>query len=490
VTATTGGRKSTGGTLDGGSRIDGGSAIDNQSLFGDADLAGASPADDEPIVHELDAESSDAESSDGRAGVGGMFASLHVYNYRLYFFGQSTSVAGNWMQNVAISWVVLQLSHSGVVLGAMTAARFVPLLLLGPWGGLISDRSDKRRLMTITQICSAVLSLVLALLSLTGHVSLGALIAIVVALGIVNVFDGPARQSLISNMVGRDRIANAIALNSIAMNTSRIVGPAVAGLLIATVGVTPCFFFNAISFVAVIASLVAMRASEMTPLQREVRSKGQIRAGLRYIAGTRALVAPLVMVLVTGTFAWEFPVTLPLLTTQTFHGSAAVYGTIMACLGVGSIAGALVAAKRRRLSVRSLSLSAAIWGILIAAAAAAPSLAVLYGVIVLVGSGAITFNSAAKTLLQLESAPQMRGRVMAIWSMSWQGSTVVGAPIVGAIGGSFGARYALLLGGAASVVIGSFYLIARRKSVDHVTVGTDRRSSLVGRPTELAAERN
>ena len=267
----------------------------------------------------------------------------------------------------------------------MTAARFVPLLLLGPWGGLITDRSDKRRMMIITQTCLALLSLVLALLSLTGHVSLGALIAVVVALGVVNVFDGPARQSLISNMVGRDRIANAIALNSIAMNTSRIVGPAVGGLLIATVGVTPCFFFNAVSFVAVIGSLVAMRTSELMPSQREVRSKGQIRAGLRYIAGTPALMAPLVMVVVTGTFAWEFPVTLPLLTTQTFHGSAAVYGTIMACLGLGSIAGALAAAKRRRLSVRSLSLSAAIWGLLIAAAAAAPNLAVLYGVIVLVG---------------------------------------------------------------------------------------------------------
>ncbi len=477
MTATTGDRKATGGgTLDGGPSTD------------DAPLTTAAPLTDGPDVESFDAESIDADSIDGESfdgesfdadsldgapGAGGMFASLHIHNYRLYFFGQSTSVAGNWMQNVAISWVVLQLSHSGVVLGAITAARFVPLLLLGPWGGLITDRSDKRRMMIVTQICLAVLSLVLALLSLTGHVSLGALIAIVVSLGIVNVFDGPARQSLISNMVGRERIANAIALNSIAMNTSRIVGPAVGGLLIATVGVTPCFFFNAISFVAVIASLVAMRVSELMPSKREVRSKGQIRAGLRYIAGTPALVAPLVMVLVTGMFAWEFPVTLPLLTTQTFHGSAAVYGTIMACLGIGSIGGALAAAKRRRLSVRSLSLSAAIWGILIAAAAAAPNLAVLYGVIVLVGAGAITFNSAAKTLLQLESAPQMRGRVMAIWSMSWQGSTVVGAPIVGAIGGSFGARYALLIGGAAALAIGAFYLVARRRAAGQVAFGSD-----------------
>ena len=457
MTATTGDRKSTrGGTLDGGPSTD------------DAPPASAAPITDGP-----DDESFDAESFDGTRGAGGMFASLHIHNYRLYFFGQSTSVAGNWMQNVAISWVVLQLSHSGFVLGAMTAARFVPLLLLGPWGGLVTDRSDKRRIMVITQTCLALLSLVLALLSLTGHVSLGALVAVVVALGVVNVFDGPARQSLISNMVGRDRIANAIALNSIAMNTSRIVGPAVGGVLIATVGVTPCFFFNAVSFIAVIGSLVAMRTSELMPSQREVRSKGQIRAGWRYIADTPALMAPLVMVVVTGTFAWEFPVTLPLLTTQTFHGSAAVYGTITACLGLGSIAGALAAAKRRRLSVRSLSLSAAIWGLLIAAAAAAPNLAVLYCVIMLVGSAAITFNSAAKTLLQLESAPQMRGRVMAIWSMSWQGTTVIGAPIVGAIGGSFGARYALLVGGVASLAVGAFYLVARRKTTDHLAFGSD-----------------
>lgn len=456
MTAATGDRESTGGMLHDGPPAD------------DAPLTNAAPVTDGPGD-----ESFDAESFDAARGVGGMFASLHIHNYRLYFFGQSTSVAGNWMQNVAITWVVLQLSHSGAVLGAMTAARFVPLLLLGPWGGLITDRSDKRRMMIITQIWLALLSLVLAVLSLTGHVTLLALIAIVVSLGIVNVFDGPTRQSLISNLVGRDRIANAIALNSIAMNTARIVGPAVGGLLIATIGVTPCFFVNAVSFVAVIASLVAMRTSELMPSQREVRSSGQIRAGLRYIAGTPALMAPLVMVLVSGTFAWEFPVTLPLLTTQVFHGSAAVYGTTMACLGIGSIGGALAAAKRRRLTVRSLSLSAAIWGILIVPAAAAPNLAVLYCVIVLIGAGAITFNSAAKTLLQLESAPQMRGRVMAIWSMSWQGSTVVGAPIVGAIGGLFGARYALLIGGVASLAIGAFYLLARRKAVDHLVFGSD-----------------
>jgi len=400
----------------------------------------------------------------------GMFASLHVYNYRLYFAGQSVSVAGNWMQNVAISWVVLQLSHSGFVLGAVTAARFVPLLLLGPWGGLISDRSDKRRLMIRTQVCAAALSLVLALLSWTRHTSVPTLVVVVALLGMVNVFDGPARQSLISNMVTRDRLANAIALNSIAMNSSRIVGPGLAGLLIATLGATPCFFFNALSFGAVIASLLAMRRSELVPSKREVRSKGQIRAGLRYMARTPALLGPLVMATVAGTFAWEFPVTLPLLTSMTFHAGPATYGAMLSCLAVGAIAGALVAARRRHLTVRSLSLSAVIWGALIIATAAAPTIGIALAVIVFVGSGAVTFNSAAKTLLQLASAPEMRGRVMAVWSMAWQGSTVVGAPIVGAAAGLAGARAGLVIGGVATLAVGIYYLVAGRRAAREAAV--------------------
>jgi MFS family permease len=393
-----------------------------------------------------------------RAPSGGMFASLRLYNYRLYFFGQGTSVAGTWMQNIAVSWLVLQLTNSGVVLGLMWAARYVPIVLLGPWGGLISDRSDRRQLLTITQTCAAVLSLILALLSLTGHATLEPLLVIVVLLGLVNVFDGPSRQSLINSLVGRERLANAIALNSVALNTARIVGPGIGGTLIATLGVTPCFFLNAVSFGAVILSLLAMRTSELIPDVREVRSKGQIRAGLRYIIGNPTLLAPLVMVFVTGMLAWEFPVTLPLLTIAAFHADASVYGTVVSCLGAGSIAGAMAAARRQHLSLRSLSLSSMIWGVVILGAAVAPTLPLLYGVVALVGAGAVTFNSAAKTLLQLESAPQMRGRVMSVWSMLWQGSTVAGAPIVGAVGGAFGARYGLIIGGLGASLVGGVYL--------------------------------
>lgn len=386
------------------------------------------------------------------------FAALKVRNYRLYFFGQGISVAGNWMQNVAIGWLVLQLTHSGVILGIVTAARFVPLLVLGPWGGLVVDRSNTLRLLTLTQTCAAAVSLVLAVLSWTGHVPLAALIAIVLALGVINVFDGPARQSLIGNLVERDLLGNAIALNSIAINTARSVGPGLGGALIATLGMTPCFFANAFSFVAVIVSLLAMRQSELVPSQREPRARGQIRAGLRYVRRTPHLFAPLIMVTITGAFAWEFPVTLPVITSQAFHGDAATYGTAMSCVGVGAIVGGVVAARRRVLGVRSLAMSAILWGALIVGASAAPTLPLEYASLVLVGSAAVTFNSAAKTLLQVETAMNMRGRVMSLWSTAWQGSTVVGAPIIGFAGHAFGPRAGLVVGGAMSVLAGALFL--------------------------------
>jgi MFS family permease len=362
--------------------------------------------------------------------------------------------------------VALQLTHSGVLLGAVTAARFVPLLVLGPWGGLIADRSELRRLLTMTQASAAVVSFVLAVMSLTGALNLPTLFVLVAALGLVNVFDGPSRQSLIGQLVDRPRLANAIALNSIAMNTARVAGPAVAGLLIATLGVTPCFFANAVSFVAVIVSLVFMRSDELIPISREERGKGQITAGLRHVRRTPTLLWPLVMVTVTGIFTWEFPVSLPLMTTETFHHGAAAYGTATSFLGLGSVCGGFLATRRSRVSVGSLALSSCLWGGLIVVAALVPTLDAEFAVLLFVGSAAITFNSAAKTLLQLESTPHMRGRVMSLWSIAWQGSTVVGAPIVGAVGEFCGARYALLVGGVAALAVGAPIALRRPERAD------------------------
>lgn len=250
------------------------------------------------------------------------FGSLRVRNYRLYAAGQTVSVGGTWMQSIATGWLSLQLSHSGAVLGLVIGARWVPLLLFGPWGGLVADRLDNRRLMFVTQSCLAILSTGLGVLSWCGVLTLPVLVAMVVATGCVGVFDGPSRQSLIPQLVDRRLLPNAIALNSVMMNGAKLIGPALGGGLIEAVGVTPCFLANGLSFVVVVVSLLLMRWSELRPAQREVRAKGQIRAGLSYVARTPELRYPLLMVVVTGILTWEFPVTLPLITTSTFHAGA------------------------------------------------------------------------------------------------------------------------------------------------------------------------
>ncbi|NED72195.1 MFS transporter, partial [Streptomyces sp. SID9944] len=394
-----------------------------------------------------------AEPGDGTARLSG-FASLRIRNYRLYTIGQSTSVVGSWMQTVAVGWLALELTHSGTMLGVVTAARYLPILLLGAWGGLVVDRHDRRRLLTLTQICFAVQGALLTALSWAGLMTLPLLIVFMLVLGLVSVFDNPARQSLISELVEREYLTNAIAINSTLINTAKLIGPGLAGVIIAALGVTPCFALDTLSFLAVIASLLALRPAEMIPTERETPAKGQIRAGLAYIRRTPRLLHPMVMVYVTGILTWEFPVSLPLLTTDGFHAGAQGYGGSMAVMSVGAVVGGFVAVRRRRVTTRSLALSAVIWGSLICAAALAPNLPLALAVLVLVGSGSITFNSSAKTVLQMEAVPQMRGRVMSLWSIGWMGGTVIGAPAVGAIGAAYGPRSALLTGGVAAAAVG------------------------------------
>jgi MFS family permease len=390
-----------------------------------------------------------------------MFASLRIRNYRLYFSGQTISVAGSWMQNIAIGWFVLELTGSGTTLGIVTAAKFVPLVVLGPWGGLVADRVDNRKLLIRTQLAQAGLTALLATLVWAGAATVPLLITLVFTIGMVNVLDGPSRQSFIPQLVPRDLVANAIALNSITLNLARIVGPAIGGVLIAHLGLTPCFVVNALSFGPVIASLLMLRTSEIIPARRQVSGKGQIRAGLSYIRRSPALAGPMIMVTVVGTLAWEFPVTLPLLTTTVFHETASGYGTAMSFLAAGAIAGGFVAAHRRHISVRSLAVSCTFCGLTISAAAIAPSLALTHVALLFVGASVTTFNSSTKTVMQLSSEPEFRGRVMGLWQIAWQGSAVVGAPVVGWIGSTAGARYALLTGGIAAAAVG-LVMVARR----------------------------
>jgi MFS family permease len=358
-------------------------------------------------------------------------SSLHQRNYRLFFFGQLVSVAGTWMQTVAQSFLVLDLTHSGTQLGLTTAARFLPMFLFGPVGGVFADRLDKRRVLYVTQSLSGLLAAAFAVTVATHSIRLWIVYLLAVALGFVNVFDNPARQSFISEMVSADDLPNAVTLNSVSVNMARVFGAALGGVIAAAIGLALCFACNALSFAAVLVSLAAMRKAELRPARRIPRTKRQVRQGLRYVTSMPELLIPLVMIAVIGTLAWEFQVTLPLMASQVFHRGAAVYGVMASVMGVGAIVGGLISAARPRPPARALCVAAIGWGIAILAAAAAPTLALELAALVFVGYGSITFNSLAKTTLQLAAKPEMRGRVMALWALAWLGSTPIGGPIVG-----------------------------------------------------------
>jgi MFS family permease len=389
-----------------------------------------------------------------------MITSLHERNYRLYFFGQLVSVAGTWMQTVAQSFVVLDLTHSGTQLGLTTAARFLPMFGFGPLGGVFADRLDKRRVLYVTQSLSGLLAGVFAVMLATGSIKLWTVYLLAVALGFVNVFDNPARQSFISEMVSPQDLPNAVTLNSVAMNMARVFGAALGGVIAAALGLTLCFTFNALSFAAVLASLAAMRKAELFQAKPIARKKRQVRQGLSYVRSTPELLIPLVMIAVIGTLTWEFNVTLPLMASQVFHGEAAVYGVMASVMGAGAVVGGLISAARPRPRARALCLAATGWGIAVLLAAVAPNLTIEPIAMVFVGYGSITFNSMAKTTLQLAARPDMRGRVMALWALAWLGSTPIGGPIVGWIGQSAGARWALVIGGAAALISGVLALPA------------------------------
>ena len=410
-------------------------------------------------------ESATGEESAGK-GSGKAFSpgrigsSLRHRNYRLFFFGQLVSVMGTWMQTVAQSFLVLNLTHSGTDLGLVTAARFLPILLFGPAGGLFADRRNKRRILYVTQALSGLLAATFAILTGAHVIQMWLVYLLALSLGFVNVFDNPARQSFISEMVPPDDLANAVTLNSVSINLARVFGAAAGGVLVAVLGLALCFACNAISFVAVIASLAAMNAALLYPATPVKRRAGQIRQGLRYVRETPELLIPLLMIALIGTLAWEFQVTLPLMASNVFGGGAGLYGVMASVMGLGAVGGGLVSAARSRPRARSLCLAAIGWGIAITAAAVAPTLPLELAALVFIGYGSITFNSYAKTTLQLAADPAMRGRVMALWGLAWLGSTPIGGPLVGWIAQELGARWSLAAGGIPTLVCGLLALPA------------------------------
>ncbi|MFF0817991.1 MFS transporter [Rhodococcus sp. NPDC003318] len=391
------------------------------------------------------------------------FASLNNHNFRRYFGGQAVSLIGTWMQSVAQSWLVLELTGSGTALGSVVALQMLPVLLFGPYGGVIADRLDKRRLMIGLQSMMGVLALVLALLTITDTVELWHVYVLAFLLGLGNSFENPARQSFVLEMVGPEDLRNAVSLNSVLVNAARAIGPAVAGIVIAAGGLGICFLVNAVSFVAVVVSLVRLDVAALRPSPAAPRRPGQLREGLRYVAHTPTLLVPLVMMALVGCLAYEFQVVLPVLASDTFGGDASVYGFMTAAMGLGAVVGGLFVAARGRTGIPALIGASALFGVVIAATALAPSMWLALAALVLVGAASVGFMSTGNSTLQLEAEPRMRGRVMALWSVAFMGSTPIGGPIAGAVAEEFGGRAALLMGAAACLVAaGIGALVVRR----------------------------
>ena len=386
------------------------------------------------------------------------FASLRVRNFRLFFGGQLVSQVGNWLTLIAQTLLVYQLTHSGVAIGLLSAAQFGPVLVIGPWAGLVADRSDKRRLLLIVQAIAMAQSFTLAALAFSGHPPVVAVYAVAFVGGITVAFDNPARRAFVVEMVPEHAITNAVSLNSALMTCARVVGPVLAGILVTTVGFGWCFVADAVSYIAVLVCLSMIRTSELRPSPVAERAKGQVRAGLRYARSVPELWVPLVMMAVIGTLSYNFPVVFLLFAERSLHGTASTYTLLYATVSVGSLIGALAAARRTRITVRVVALAAIAFGSMMTVLTFVPSKALAFPICLFVGIASMTFMTASTAIVQIRSDPEMRGRVLALQAMVFLGSTPIGGPIVGWICQNFGARYGLAVGAAAALGAGAWGL--------------------------------
>jgi MFS family permease len=375
-----------------------------------------------------------------------MFSSLSTRNFRIYLIGQIISNTGTWMQSIAMSWLVIRVTGSGVDLGLVSAASFLPVLLFGTFAGVVVDRFSRRSILLVTQSLFLLQALGFFFLTYDGSIRLWMIFALSLFFGAVNTIDPTARQSFVEQLAGRERLQNAVSLNSVTFNASRAVGPAIAGILILTVGLSYAFLVNAISFLAVIIALVALRKSEMFPFQAHVRTKGQVRQGLTYVRQNSVLAVTLVGVFVVGTLAYNFNVTLPLLAKFTFHGNAGTLSLLTSFFGLGAIVGGLWTALATEATVRRLSGLAGAFALAMLGLTVAPDLWVASAALLVMGAFSLAFIAQANSLLQLNSEPAFRGRVMALYSVGFLGSTPIGSPIVGWVAQSYGVRWSLLIG--------------------------------------------
>jgi MFS family permease len=419
------------------------------------------------------------------------FSALSIPNFRRYYTGQAISLIGTWMQSVAQSWLVYVLTHSATDLGLSVALQTLPVLVLGSYGGVIADRVDKRRLMIVLQSAMGVQALVLGILTVTGTVRYWQILVLAVILGLNNTFENPARQAFVLEMVGADQVRNAVSLNSTLFNAARAVGPAVAGLLIASVGVGICFLLNAASFIAVVFSLVTMDTRLLRPSPPAGRAKGQVREGFRYVARTPRLLIPLIMMGLVGMLAYEFQVVLPVVAKGTFHGGAETYGFMTAAMGFGAVVGGLVTAARGQTGLRPFTIAAAALGLAMGLAAFSPLLTLELAALAIVGYASVSFLATGNTTLQLESDPTMRGRVMSLWAIAFLGTTPIGGPLLGWIVATSNGRVGLAVGAGSCLLAAAiggavaWRLAANRRQTEREADRTERQ---VQRQSEREAQ--
>ena len=405
------------------------------------------------------------------------FSSLAVPNYRRYFAGQVVSVSGTWMQQVAEMWLIVQLTGSGLSVGVTVGLQFLPVLLFGAWGGLIADRFSKRRLLMVTQALMALPALTLWILYEHGSVTVWMVYALVFARGMVNAFDNPARQSFVMELVGGARVVNAVSLNSVVVQSARITGPALAGAVIATAGVGPCFLVNTLSFGAMLLALWRMDPAQLLTSRPVARARGQLRSAVSHVLGTPALLIPLGMMALVGTLSFNFQVLLPLMARFTWHGGASVYAALTVAMGLGSVGGALLSGARNHVTPRLLVGTSIGFGLAEIAVAVAPVLPVQIVALALLGAVSVTFSASANSTLQLSVDPALRGRVMALYSVVFLGSTPIGSPFVGWLAEVAGPRSGLIVGAAAALLAGALARAAYARAAVTVTEPARRRRS-------------